>query len=189
MNSKTLILAALASTLLAGPVLAQDKSATDAAPPAAAATDSAATPDKTADKAPEADKAAEAGKRAPIDLEKFSRTQELKEADKNGDGILSDEELRDLALKRLVDRQVRQLKHRLDVNKDGTISLEAIEKHRKEQFEKLDTNKDGKLDRKEWREGRKHHEGGKHHDGKKHHKHHDGKKHHGDPKPDDASDE
>lgn len=136
MNTKTLILALVASSFLASPVLAQD---------AAKMTNDKATVETSGKPA-----------RAPHDLAKFSRMDELKAADKNNDGILSREEIEAHALKTVVKRTADRMERRLDVNKDGKISLDAIEKHRAEKFAKLDKNKDGKLDRSEMKAGKHH---------------------------------
>ena len=153
MNTKTFILAIVASSLLASPVLAQDSSKANTDKPAV-----------------ESSKKLE---REPIDLAKFSRMDELKAADTNNDGILSREEIEAHALKMMVKRSADRMERRLDVNGDGKISLEAVEKKRAEKFAELDKNKDGKLDRSEMKAG-KHHGKGDHH----------GKRTHGDhPKP------
>lgn len=129
MNAKTLILAIVASSVLVSPVLAQD------------------TNKASSDKAPVENSAKPA--RQPIDLAKFTRMEELKAADTNGDGILSREEIEAHALKMMVKRSADRMERRLDVNKDGKISLEAIEKARTAKFAELDKNKDGILDRSE----------------------------------------
>ena len=93
-------------------------------------------------------------KRGPVDLERFSRLDNLKEADKDGDGTLSREELEAHALARIIERRANRMERRLDVNGDGTVTIEEIEKHRAKQFAALDRNDDGQLDRKEMRAGK-----------------------------------
>lgn len=92
-------------------------------------------------------------KRGPVDLERFSRLDKLKAADKDGDGTLSREELEAHALARIVERRANRMERRLDINGDGTVTIEEIEKHRARQFAALDRNEDGQLDRKEMRMG------------------------------------
>ncbi len=142
MNTKTLILALVASSVLASPVLAQDASKTN----------TEKTVEQTSKK-PE---------REPIDLAKFSRMDELKAADTDKDGILSREEIEAHALKMMVKRSADRMERRLDVNGDGKISLEAVEKNRAERFAELDKNKDGKLDRSELKAGKRHGKDGHH---------------------------
>lgn len=142
MNTKTLILALVASSVLASPVLAQD----------APKTNTEKTVEQTSKK-PE---------REPIDLAKFSRMDELKAADTDKDGILSREEIEAHALKMMVKRSADRMERRLDVNGDGKISLEAVEKKRAERFAELDKNKDGKLDRSELKAGKRHGKDGHH---------------------------
>lgn len=148
MNKKTFILAMVASSILVSPVLAQEtsKAATDKA-----AVESTAKPE-----------------RGPIDLAKFSRMEELKAADTNGDGILSREEIEAHALKMIVKRTADRMERRLDVNGDGKISLAAIEKKRAERFAELDKNKDGKLDRGELKAAKHHMKGERHGKGEHH---------------------
>ena len=93
-------------------------------------------------------------KRGPVDLERFSRLDNLKAADKDGDGTLSREELEAHALARIIERRANRMERRLDVNGDGTVTIEEIEKHRAKQFAALDRNDDGQLDRKEMRAGK-----------------------------------
>lgn len=100
--------------------------------------------------------------RAPIDLAKFSRMDDLKAADTNGDGILDREELEAYALKQMVKRMADRMERRLDINGDGTVTLEEVEKQKAKEFAALDRNDDGKLDRNELRAA---HKGGK--DGKR----------------------
>ena len=93
-------------------------------------------------------------KRGPVDLERFSRLDNLKAADKDGDGTLSREELEAHALARIVERRANRMERRLDITGDGAVTIEEIEKHRAKQFAALDRNEDGQLDRKEMRMGK-----------------------------------
>lgn len=159
MKMHLVIAALLSSAVLATPVLAQDAANKDATATAVETTTKGAM-----------------HKRAPIDQEKFTNIDELKAADKDNDGILSRAELEAYTLDRMVKRATNRLERRLDVNKDGKISLEAIQKKRAERFAELDTNKDGKLDRSELKaakQGKFGKHGGKH--GGKHHGKYDGK--------------
>ena len=164
MKSKTLYIAVIASALLSTAAFAQEKAkdATDKS-----ATDTSITQNDGAK-----------DKRGSIDFEKFSRIDELKAADTNGDGVLSRDEIEALALKRIVTRAADRMERRLDINGDGKITLEAIEKQRQKEFAALDRNEDGKLDRKELRAAKKYnHNGpkGPHHHGKGKMEHQDSK--------------
>lgn len=108
-------------------------------------------------------------KHGPVDLEKFSRMDDLKAADTNGDGTLSREEIEAHALKQMVKRMADRMEQRLDVNGDGTVTLDEIQKQKAKEFAALDRNDDGKLDRKELRaakhgwHGKHSRHGGQHH--------------------------
>lgn len=156
MKATPFLLAIIASSVLAAPVLAQEtqKTSTD--------NSQIETSSKSKHK-----------QRGPLDLASFTNIEDLKAADTNKDGILSREEIEALALGQMVKRTADRMERRLDVNKDGVISLDAIEKHRAERFAELDKNKDGKLDRSELK-GSKNHKRGSH-EGKNH-----GMRNHGD---------
>jgi Ca2+-binding EF-hand superfamily protein len=96
--------------------------------------------------------------RQPVDLEKFSRLDALKSADKDNDGTLSREELEAYALDRLVQRMANRMERRLDVNGDGVVTVDEIEKQRGKEFAALDRNDDGVLDRSELRAGKQFHQ-------------------------------
>ena len=104
--------------------------------------------------------------RGPIDLQKFSDMDKLKAADANNDGTLSREEIENFVMKRMVERRADRMERRLDINGDGKVTLDEIQKQKAKEFAALDRNDDGKLDRKELRAA--HHKGkhgghGKHH--------------------------
>ncbi len=141
MKYKTAILALVASSLLASPVLAQENSNANTDKPA---TEAATAQDKDVK-----------GKRGPIDLEKFSRVDDLKAADTDGDGVLSRSEIEAVALKRIVKREADRMERRLDVNGDGKVTLAEVENQRKKEFAALDRNEDGKIDRHEMRAAHK----------------------------------
>lgn len=152
MKTTPLYIALIASVVFAAPSLAQDNAA------------------KPAEKAAiETNSAHRHMKRVPIDEATFMNMDELKAADTDKDGLLSRAEIEAHAQKMMVKRAADRMERRLDVNKDGKISLEAIEKHRAARFAELDKNKDGKIDRIEMKEGKKHFKRG--HDGKRHGKH------------------
>lgn len=161
MKSKTLYIAVIASALLSTTAFAQEKATEQTGK-------SAMDTSITQNDGPR-------GKRGPIDLEKFSRMDELKAADTNGDGVLSRDEIEALALKRMVSRAADRMERRLDINGDGKITLAAIEKQRQKEFAALDRNEDGQLDRKELRAAKKfNHNGpkGPHHQGMGNMEHH-----------------
>jgi len=91
------------------------------------------------------------GKHGPIDLETFSRMDSLKAADTNNDGTLSREEIEAFVQKRMIQRAADRMEKRLDVNGDGKITLDEIQKQKAKEFAALDRNDDGKLERKELR--------------------------------------
>lgn len=150
MKANNIIIAIIASAVLATPVLAQNNNK-----------------DSSAESSIEASSNPGEHRRGPIDKGQFTNIDDLKAADTNKDGILSREEIEAHALSQMVKRAADRMERRLDVKKDGKISLEAIEKHRAEKFAELDTNKDGKLDRSEMKAGWKKDKDGKHHG--KHH--------------------
>ncbi|MGH6859662.1 MAG: EF-hand domain-containing protein [Phyllobacterium sp.] len=104
-----------------------------------------------------------------VDLSEFTNTDRLKEADKNGDGTLSQEEIEAMAMKRVVERQARRMTKRLDVDGDGTVTIAEIEKQKAKRFAVMDRNDDGKIERSEMRRGKKAHKGHGH--GHGHHPH------------------
>ena len=162
MKSKTVFIAAIATSLLAIPALAQDNSNANTGKPAA---ETAVAPNKDMK-----------GKRGPVDLQKFSRMDGLKAADTDGDGVLSRAEIEALVQKRIVSRAADRMERRLDVNGDGKVTLAEIENQRKKEFAALDRNDDGKIDRSEMRAAKmSHHARGSHHKGP----HHMGGKHKG----------
>ncbi|KXO76258.1 EF-hand domain-containing protein [Brucella anthropi] len=166
MKSKTAFIAVIATSLLAVPALAQENSSANTDKPAAETT---VAPNKDMK-----------GKRGPVDLEKFSRMDDLKAADTDGDGVLSRAEIEALALKRIVSRAADRMERRLDVNGDGKVTLAEVEKQRKKEFAALDRNEDGKIDRSEMRAAKMHHQArGSHHKGPHHMGNHKGGEHKG----------
>ncbi len=106
----------------------------------------------------------------PVDLETFSRMEDLKSADKNTDGTLSRDEIEAHALAQLVKRAADRMERRLDINRDGKVELSEIESQKAKRFALLDTNEDGKLDRREMRSGKHSGEHGQRHHGKRFHR-------------------
>lgn len=98
-------------------------------------------------------------KHGPIDLEKFSQMDSLKAADTNNDGTLSRAEIEAFVQKRMIQRAADRMEKRLDVNGDGTITLDEIQKQKAKEFAALDRNDDGKLERKELRAAHHGHHG------------------------------
>jgi Ca2+-binding EF-hand superfamily protein len=109
-------------------------------------------------------------KKEPVDLQTFSRMEDLTSADKNGDGMLSRDEIEAHALAQLVKRAADRIERRLDVNRDGKVELSEIEKQKEKRFALLDTNEDGKLDRQEMRAGKHAGKHGERHHGKRFHR-------------------
>ncbi|MCO4319716.1 EF-hand domain-containing protein [Phyllobacterium sp. 21LDTY02-6] len=105
----------------------------------------------------------DSNKDGSVDLAEFSNADRLKEADKDGDGKLSQEEMEALAMKRIVERQVQRMTKRLDVDGDGTVTIAEVEKQKAKRFALMDRNDDGKLEGKELRHGKRFHKG--HHRG------------------------
>lgn len=166
MKSKTAFIAVIATSLLAVPALAQENSSANTDKPAAETT---VAPNKDMK-----------GKRGPVDLEKFSRMDDLKAADTDGDGVLSRAEIEALALKRIVSRAADRMERRLDVNGDGKVTLAEVENQRKKEFAALDRNEDGKIDRSEMRAAKMYHQArGSHHKGPHHMGNHKGGEHKG----------
>jgi len=160
MKSKTAFIAVIAPSFLVAPAFAQENSRANTDKPA---TEMAVAPNKDIK-----------GKRGPVDLEKFSRMDDLKAADTDGDGVLSRAEIEALAQKRIVSRAADRIERRLDVNGDGKVTLAEVENQRKKEFAALDRNEDGKIDRSEMRAAKMHYAGGSHHKRPHHMGHHKG---------------
>ncbi|KAB2676736.1 calcium-binding protein [Brucella tritici] len=166
MKSKTAFIAVIATSLLAVPALAQENNSANTDKPAA---ETAVASNKDMKR-----------KRGPVDLEKFSRMDDLKAADTDGDGVLSRAEIEALALKRIVSRAADRMERRLDINGDGKVTLAEVENQRKKEFAALDRNEDGKIDRSEMRAAKMHHQArGSHHKGPHHMGNHKGGEHKG----------
>ena len=56
-----------------------------------------------------------------VDLSEFTNMDRLKQADTNGDGTLSQDEIQAMVMKRIVERQARRMTNRLDVNGTRTF--------------------------------------------------------------------
>lgn len=125
--------------------------------------------DGTAVEAP-ADRQDGRSKREPLDLQAFSRMDDLNAADKNADGTLSRDEIEAHALAQLVKRAADRMERRLDVNRDGKVELAEVESRKAKRFALLDTNEDGKLDRSEMRAGKHGGDQGQRHHGKRFHR-------------------
>lgn len=112
-----------------------------------------------------------------VDQQEFATAQNLKDADTNGDGELSKDELVTMIQKRQAERAAERMTRRLDIDGDGKVTIAEIEKNRTERFALMDRNDDGKLEGNELRR-----KGGDRHgrrDGDRHGDHHR-KKHQGD---------
>lgn len=94
-----------------------------------------------------------------VDLSEFTNIDRLKQADTNGDGTLSKDEIDAMAMKQLVERQARRITNRLDANGDGVVTIAEVEKQKAKRFALLDRNDDGKLEKSEFHQGKKHHKG------------------------------
>ncbi len=82
----------------------------------------------------------------------------FKEADVNGDGLLSAEEIADQAAKRARAKQLKRAKHMIvdkDANEDGLLSAEEFgnSKRQDKLFERLDADKDGAVSAEEFANG------------------------------------
>ncbi|EKF44062.1 EF-hand domain-containing protein [Nitratireductor indicus] len=90
-----------------------------------------------------------------ISLEEFSsmRLEQLKAADKDGDGVLSEAELQDHVQQRELERKARHAARRLDVDGDGKVTIAEIEGLQKKRFALMDANNDGKIEQDEMRRG------------------------------------
>lgn len=90
-----------------------------------------------------------------LTIEEFSSVhiERLKAADADGDGVLSEAELQDMATKRMAERRAKRAAQRLDVDGDGTVTIAEIESQQAKRFALMDANDDGKVDQREMRRG------------------------------------
>lgn len=79
--------------------------------------------------------------------------ERLKKADVDGDGTLSQKEIEDMVLQRMVERKARHTVRRLDADGDGKVTIAEIEDRNAKLFALMDRNSDGKLDKHEMRRG------------------------------------
>jgi hypothetical protein len=79
-----------------------------------------------------------------------ARTKYVVLGDTDRDGILSRAEIERIALATLIRRQADRMERNLDVDGDGTVTVEEIENRRKEAFDALDADGDGVLSRAEF---------------------------------------
>ena len=146
---RTILLSALAASLVAGSAaVAQEKPADGAAPPGAAEGTKSGKMMRGMDRL-------DTDGDGAISLEEFSgkRLERLESADADGDGTLSATELQDHITKREAERKARRAARRLDVDGDGKVTLAEIESQQKKRFALMDANDDGKLDQREMRRG------------------------------------
>lgn len=106
-------------------------------------------------------------KHGPVDLETFAGMDSLKAIDTDNDGTLSRAEIEAFVQKRMIERAADRMEKRLDVNGDGKITLDEIQKQKAKEFAALDRNDDGKLEGKELRASH-HGKQGKHNWHRKH---------------------
>lgn len=93
----------------------------------------------------------DANKDGAIDEQEFATAQNLKDADANGDGTLSNDELVAMIQKRQAERQAERLSRRLDIDGDGKVTIAEVEQQRAKRFALMDRNNDGKLEANELR--------------------------------------
>lgn len=90
----------------------------------------------------------------------------LVEGDEDGDGVLSMDEITAAVEQRRQERREARLLRRFDIDGDGEVTVEELERQQEEWFALLDRNDDGALSREEMRRGdgmRGHHRGRMHH--------------------------
>ncbi|EKF20917.1 EF-hand domain-containing protein [Nitratireductor pacificus] len=145
---RTLLLSALAASLVAGSAAVAQEAPANGAPPAAAEGGKNGKMMRGMGRL-------DADGDGSISFEELSgaRLERLKGADADGDGTLSAVELQDHIAKREAERKARRAARMLDVDGDGTVTLAEIENQQKKRFALMDANDDGKLDQREMRRG------------------------------------
>lgn len=93
-----------------------------------------------------------------VSAEEYSerRTGWLSEADADGDGTLTGAEIYDAIEQRKQERREQRLVRRFDIDGDGQVTLEEIQRHHEKRFALKDRNDDGVLTPDEMRRGGKH---------------------------------
>ncbi|WP_336056712.1 EF-hand domain-containing protein [Nitratireductor sp. CH_MIT9313-5] len=145
---RKIVLSALALSLLAGTAVVHAQDAGSSAPEASVSRDSGAK-----SRQGRMFEQLDADKDGKISAAELSapHIDRLKAADANGDGELSKEELTDFVQKRAAERRAERMAKRLDINGDGTVTIEEIEGHQAKRFALADRNDDGVLDQDELR--------------------------------------
>lgn len=133
---RKILMSAVALSMVAGPVaLAQGNAEQPADKPAAEK------------RLPRGFEALDANKDGFISPDEFAkrRIDALKSADTDGDGVLSQDELAAYIQKRDLERRARAMSRMLDIDGDGKVTIEELEKQNAKRLALMDTNDDGKL--------------------------------------------
>lgn len=96
-------------------------------------------------------------KSGSISLEEFANlgTGKMISADKNGDGILTADEIQAEMEAERERRRLERMTRRLDIDGDGTVTVAELKNMQAKRFAVLDLNSDGSLSRDELRKIRK----------------------------------